>query len=97
MARARREFVGPDGTAWRVEARNPGASNLHIVFLHPDPRRTREHRYANHVWKGPESQNITGRIDPAVALESLGDADVALLFRRSMPINGRPSIAGRSL
>jgi hypothetical protein len=90
----RRTFVA-DGTTWRVDVRNPGASNAHVVFLHPDPARTREHRYANYVWRGPESQNVSGRIDPGAVLNSLDETTLVRLFRKSMPIAGRPTIEGR--
>jgi hypothetical protein len=84
-----------DGTTWRVDVRNPGASNALVVFQHPDPRRTRESRYAHYLWRGPESQNVSGRIDPAAVLAALDDNALARLFRRSMPIAGRPTIEGR--
>lgn len=83
------------GTAWRIDVRNPGASNAIVVFQHPDPQRTRESRYAHYLWRGPESQNVSGRIDPVAVLAALDDAALARLFRRSMPIAGRPTIEGR--
>jgi hypothetical protein len=96
MARARRTFVGNDGMTWRIDVRNPGSSNALVVFSHPDPSRTRESRYAHYLWTGPESQNVSGRIDPAAVLSSLDDAALAKLFRRSMPIAGRPTIEGKA-
>ena len=95
MATKRRVFAGPDGTPWRVEMQNPGASNAQVVFQHPDPRRTREHRYAHFLVSGPESQNVTGRIDVETALRELDDAALGGLFRRSMVIAGHPTIGGR--
>lgn len=95
MARTRRVYVAPDGTPWRVEMKNPGASNAQLVFHHPDPTRTRENRYAHYLARGPESQNVTGLIDTDAALENLDDAAVARLFRRSMVIAGHPTINGR--
>jgi hypothetical protein len=95
MARTKRSFTGPDGTAWRVDVRNPGASNAHLFFVHPDPRRTRENRYAHVLWRGAESLNTSGRLDPVSVLDSLSDEQIAGLFRRSMPVAGRPTIEGR--
>lgn len=97
MARQKRTYVSADGTAWRVDVRNPGASNAQLFFVHPDPRRTRENRYAHCLWQGPEARNVSGRLDPDRVLESLSDAAVGELFRRSMPMSGRPTIEGRSL
>ena len=97
MARTKRTHVTADGITWRVDVRNPGASNAQVFFVHPDPRRTRENRYAHYLWRGPESRNVSGRLDPAVVLDSISDAALAELFRRSMPMSGRPTIEGRSL
>lgn len=95
MARKRRLYMGPDGTPWRVELVNPGASNAQLLFRHPDPRRTRENRYAHFLVRGPESQNVTGRVDTRAALETLDDAALASYFRRSMVIAGHPTINGQ--
>jgi hypothetical protein len=65
------------------------------MFRHPDPRRTREHRYAHYIARGPESQNVTGRVDTRAALAELDDAALARYFRRSMAIAGHPTINGR--
>lgn len=94
MSNTKKVFVA-DGTAWRIDVRSPGASNALVVFTHPDPTRTRESRYAHYLWKGPESQNVSGRVDPAAVFALLDDAMLARLFRRSMPIAGRPTIEGR--
>jgi hypothetical protein len=94
MASARRTYVGADGTTWAIDVRNPGSSNALVVFSHPDPRRTRESRYAHYIWQGVEAQNVSGRIDPVAVLALLDDAALARLFRRSMPIAGRPTIRG---
>jgi len=95
MAKPKRTFADAGGTTWRVTVNNVGASNAHVIFQHPDPRRTRENRYANYLERGPESQNVAGRVDPATVLAKLDDAALAELFRRSMAIAGHPSIEGR--
>jgi hypothetical protein len=81
-----REYVAPDGVRWMVEVRTPGASNAMIVFHHPDDATSRRNRYAWHIWRGDEARNVTARLAPERVLESLSDADLAMLFRRSMPI-----------
>jgi hypothetical protein len=95
MARTSKKVFVSDGMSWRVDVRNPGSSNAIVVFEHPDPERTRESRYAHYLWRGPESQNVAGRIDPVAVLAALDEAALAKLFRRSMPIAGRPTIDGR--
>jgi hypothetical protein len=82
-----RAFNGPDGTTWGVEVRNPGASNAVVLFHHPDGDSTRLHRYAWYITGGPESQNVTGRLNTRAVLDSLADADIQRLFRRSMPVS----------
>lgn len=82
-----RSFTGPDGIPWRVEVQAPGASNAMVVFRHPDGRTTRLDRYAWHITRGPESQDVTARLNRRAVLDSLGDADIARLFRRSMPVS----------
>ena len=80
-----RNFTGPDGVRWGVEVRSPGASNAMVVFHHPDGSRL--NRYGWLIWHGPESRSVTARLKPAEVLKSLDDANVARLFRRSMPVH----------
>jgi hypothetical protein len=82
-----RAFTGPDGTTWGVEVQNPGASNAVVLFRHPDGDTTRLHRYAWYITRGAESQNVTGRLNKRDVLDSLTDADIQRLFRRSMPVS----------
>lgn len=82
-----RAFTGPNGTNWGVEVQNPGASNAVVVFRHPDGQTARLDRYAWYIARGPESQNVTGRLNRRTVLDSLGDADLQRLFRRSMPVS----------
>jgi hypothetical protein len=90
-----RTFRGPDGVAWQVDVRAPGASNAMVVFRHPDPRATVAHRYAWYLHDGPEARSVTARLDPRRLLAQLTDAQLVRLFRRSMLIGGRPVIDGR--
>jgi len=57
-----------------------------IVFRHPDWQTTLLDRYAWYITRGPESQDVTARLNRRTVLDSLGDPDLARLFRRSMPI-----------
>jgi hypothetical protein len=82
-----RYYESPDGLRWRVEIRTPGASNAMVVFHHPDGRSSRGNRYAWHVWPGAEARDVTARLDRKQVLDALGDADLARLFRRSMPVS----------
>lgn len=85
-----RAFNGPDGTTWGVEVQNPGASNAVVLFRHPDGDTTRLDRYAWYITGGAESQNVTGRLNRRAVLDSLADADIQRLFRRSMPVSTNP-------
>ena len=85
-SRAMRDFRSPDGTVWRVAVRAPSFSNAMVVFHHPDGGTSRRDRYAWHLNFGPEARNVTARLSEPDVLESLTDQDLALLYRRSMPI-----------
>ena len=91
-----RAFTRPDGTNWGVEVQNPGASNAVVVFRHPDGQTSRLDRYAWYITGGPESQNVTGRLNKRSVLDSLGDADLQRLFRRSMPVSTDRSVSERT-
>lgn len=95
----KRTYVAPDGARWGVEARSPGSSNVMIVFHHPDASTSRLNRYAWHVWGGAEARDVTARLKPQRVLEGLDDEQIAMLFRRSMPVNAavpqpEPAVAG---
>lgn len=81
-----RVFTSPDGIRWGVRVQSPGASNAMVVFHHPTGRTARLDRYAWHNSARPEARDVTARLEPEALLESLGDADLARLFRRSMRI-----------
>jgi|LakMenEpi03Aug12_release.lakeMendotaPanAssembly.Ray.scaffolds.fasta_scaffold244003_3 hypothetical protein len=97
MSERARTYRDTQGTVWTVTVQNPGASNAQLNFLHPDGRSSRDNRYAQITWGGRESQNTSGRVDPAVVLASLDDAAVGRYFRRSMSMAGRPVLNGRVL
>ncbi len=89
-----RSFDAADGTRWAVRAQSPGASNLMIVFSHPDGSTARKDRYNWYNHRGPEARDVTARLDPTAVLDEISDADLALLFRRSMLIAAADSPLG---
>ena len=85
--KARREFASADGVLWVVGVQLAGASNAMVLFRHPDGASSRQDRYAWYINHGPEARSVTARLSPEKVLESLGDADLARLFRRSMRVS----------
>ena len=82
----KRLFTSPDGTPWIVDVTSPGSSNAMVVFRHPDGRTTEFDRYAWFISHGAEATDVTARLNKGRVLESLADADLTRLFRRSMPV-----------
>jgi hypothetical protein len=82
-----RAFTGPDGTNWTVEVQSPGSSNAMVVFRHPNGQTSRLDRYAWYISPGAEAHDVTARLNQRQVLDSLGDADIRRLFRRSMPVS----------
>jgi hypothetical protein len=87
MTASTRRYTGPDGTSWIVQVMLPGATNAMIVFEHPDGGTSRRDRYNWVNIAGPGARNVTSRADASAVLRELTDAQIALLFRRSMPIS----------
>jgi hypothetical protein len=87
-----REFRSPDGIIWGVDVTLPGSSNAMVLFRHPNGRSARLDRYNWFLSNGPEARSVTSRLLPKQILESLTDADVARLFRRSMAISRPDSL-----
>ena len=82
-------FRSPDGVLWAVSVELPGASNAMVKFRHPDGRTSQLDRYAWYISDGPEARSVTARLSPKRVAESLDDAEIARLFRRSMPVSRR--------
>jgi hypothetical protein len=82
-----KEFRSPDGTSWRVGVRSPSSSTAMVVFYHPAGGTSRRDRYAWHNSHAPEARSVVSRLRPEAVLETLTDRDLALLYRRSMPIS----------
>ena len=86
MKNSNKEFVSQDGTPWLVVVQSPGASNAMVLFRHPDPASSSNDRYAWYQWKGAEAAAVRTRLKPQDVLARLTDADLKMLFRRSMPV-----------
>ena len=83
-------FQSPDGTIWGVYVSNAGASNAVVTFRHPNAASSGNDRYNWYLSNGPEAKSVTGRLDLKKVADSLTEADLAVLFRRSMAVsNGR--------
>jgi len=82
-----RSYTSPDGANWGVQVMLPGATNAMIVFEHPDGGTSRRDRYNWVNIAGPGARNVTSRAEATEVLRALTDAQIALLFRRSMPIS----------
>jgi len=87
MTVSTRRYTAPDGTTWLVQVMLPGATNAMIVFEHPDGGTSRRDRYNWVNIAGPGARNVTSRADASAVMRELTDAQIALLFRRSMPIS----------
>jgi hypothetical protein len=82
-----KSYRSPDGIQWWVDVDLPGASNAMVIFRHPNRQSSRLDRYNWFLSHGPEARSVTARLSSEKVLESLSDADIARLFRRSMPIS----------
>jgi hypothetical protein len=69
-----------------VDVTSPGSSNAMVVFRHPDGRTNEFDRYAWYISHGAEATDVTARLNRGRVLDSLADADLERLFRRSMPV-----------
>jgi hypothetical protein len=86
-----RSYVSDDGIEWVVQVMLPGATNAMIVFEHPDGGSSRRDRYNWVNIAGAGARNVTSRADAAAVLHELTDVQIALLYRRSMPITTVPA------
>jgi len=87
-----RTYRSPDGIVWKVKVALPGSSNAMVIYRHPNGQSARLDRYNWFLSHGPEARSVTSRLSPDRVLESLTDDDLALLFRRSMPISRPDSL-----
>ena len=87
-----RTYRSPDGVVWNVTVDLPGSSNAMVIFRHPNGESARLDRYNWYISSAPEARSVTGRLSPKSVLESLSEADLARLFRRSMCISRPDSL-----
>jgi hypothetical protein len=87
-----RTYRSPDGVVWKVTVDLPGSSNAMVIYRHPNGQSSRLDRYNWYISHGPEARSVTSRLSPDKVLESLDDADLARLFRRSMSISRPDSL-----
>ena len=82
-----REYHSPDGLPWKVAVKLPSHSSAMVYFQHPGGRSSSGDRYA---WLNAPVHTTTDpreRLTAPALLESLSDAQIATLFRRSMAVN----------
>ena len=90
-----RTWRSPDDILWVVDVDLPGSSNAMVLFLHPGGKTARLDRYAWYISNGPEARSVTSRLARGKVLESLSDADLERLYRRSMKVSRPEPIEGR--
>jgi hypothetical protein len=82
-----RSFQSSDGTLWAVDVKVPSFSSAMVLFKHPDGDVARRDRYAWHNSHAAEASDPRARLRPADVQTALSDRDIAMLFRRSMPVH----------
>ena len=83
-----REYRSPDGTNWKVAVKLPSHSSAMLTFLHPDGRTSKYDRYAWLNVGGATAANPRERLSAQAVMDTVTDADIARLFRRSMGVSG---------
>ena len=91
-----RTWRSPDGILWIIDVDLPGSSNAMVLFYEPGGKSGQMDRYAWYISNGPEARSVTSRLAKAKVLESLTDADLERLYRRSMKVSRPDAIIGRS-
>ena len=89
---SRKAYRSPDGVVWNVTVDLPGSSNAMVIFRHPNGQSSRLDSYNWFISQGPEARSVTSRLTPEKVLDSLDDAELARLFRRSMSISRPDSL-----
>jgi len=74
-----------DGTGWNVSVQLPSHSSAIVLFADPSGNSHRD-RYAILNGRGPQVNDPRGRLDPGAVLAGLTDRELALLYRRSIPV-----------
>jgi hypothetical protein len=82
----------PDGITWAIDVDLAGSSNAMVFFRHPGGESSSLDRYNWYISNGPEARSVTSHLSKSKVLESLDDAEIAALYRRSMRISRPDSI-----
>lgn len=82
----------PDGIHWAVDVDLAGSSNAMVIFRHPGGKGTRLDRYNWYLSNGPEARSVTSHLSKSKVMETLDDAALAKLYRRSMRISRPDSL-----
>ena len=82
-----RVWQSPEGINWVIDVDLAGSSNAMVIFRHPGDKNGRLDKYNWFISNGPEARSVTSRLPKKKIIESLSDADLARLYRRSMPIS----------
>jgi hypothetical protein len=84
-----RAYQSADGTMWGVDVKVPSHSSAMVVFKHPDGATARGDRYAWYNAHSPQANDPRARLSTSEVLEGISDRDLAVLFRRSMPVSAQ--------
>ncbi len=87
MSKKKRSYRSPDGVHWLVEVDLAGSSNAMVIFRHPLGNTARLDRYNWYISNGPEARSVTSHLSADKILDSLDDAAIERLYRRSMNIS----------
>lgn len=63
-----------------------------VIFRHPGGASSRQDRYNWFISSGPEARSVTSHLSQSKILDSLGDAELLKLYRRSMRISRPDSL-----
>ena len=89
-----RSSRSPDGLTWKVLVQFPSHSSAQLIYQHPDGQSSKLDRYA---WINSErTTDPRERLTAKSVLETLTDADIARLFRRSMMVSANRDFVARS-
>jgi len=88
-----REYRSSDGLTWKVLVQLPSHSGAMLVYQHPDGQSSKLDRYA---WINSEkTTDPRERLTSKSVLDTLTDADLARLFRRSMMVSANRDFVSR--
>ena len=90
-----REYQSPDGLTWRVLVQLPSHSGAMLVYQHPNGKSSALDRYA---WiNSLKTTDPRERLSAKSVMDSLSDADLARLFRRSMMVSANRDFVARDM